>query len=350
MTTFLQRLGLTMPIIQAPMAGASNAGFVVAACQAGIMGSLGAGMMKPEQINDEINAIKALVQGCFAVNLMILSKRLTDRVIEPMPAWLVQCYKSINQPADIEMPPAPDFAEQLAVLLDNPVPVASFTFGILQASQVDALHAVGTQVIGTANHPDEVLAWIEAGADAVVLQGAEAGGHRGGWLHEQSKPLMLDELWAATKQALATADKSIPLIVAGGIAARQQVQKYLSMGAEAVSVGTAFLTTHEAVIHKAYQARLLSAKACDTALTRLYSGKLARGIITEYMRQFAQFDGLQRHAQIPEYPMLNAMTKKLRAVSTQMHNTEMMSLWAGMGVEHCRDETISQLVARLGCD
>ncbi|MFB6348028.1 NAD(P)H-dependent flavin oxidoreductase [Moraxella sp. ZJ142] len=347
MNDFLQKLNLKTPIIQAPMAGASDANFVIAACQAGALGSLGAGMMSAEQIDAQIRAIKSADCGSFLVNLMVLPTHLTEKLASKMPSWLVSFYDNLGVVADVASRPAYDFDEQFAVLLNNPVPVAGFTFGILTTEQVAALHKVGTLVVGTANHPDEAVAWANVGADAVIVQGMEAGGHRGGWLYEEAEPLPLEPLLVASRQALADAGHALPLVAAGGIATADSVRHYLDLGASAVAVGTAFLTTAESVIAKSWQSRLLAAKAGETALTRLYSGKLARGLVTDYMRQFAQFDGMVRHDAVPIYPTLNAMTKSLRAYGGQTGNTELMSLWAGVNVHHCQDETGAELVARL---
>lgn len=146
-----ERFVLATPIVQAPMAGASNADFVATACKNGVLGSLGAGMMSPEQIHAEIDKIKVSTNQAFNVNLMILDGVATERYSEPMPSWLVDLYDELGVVPVLDERPAHDFTQQFAVLLDNPVPVASFTFGILDKVQVEALHAVGSLVVGTAN-------------------------------------------------------------------------------------------------------------------------------------------------------------------------------------------------------
>lgn len=331
-------LALSTPIVQAPMAGASNADFVVGACRLGVLGSLGAGMMSSAHIHDEITKIKAGTDKPFNVNLMILDKNLTEIYSQTMPDWLDSFYQTLGVTPVLDDKPAHDFAEQFAVLLDNPVPVASFTFGILNLPQVDALHAVGTLVIGTANMVAEVLAWQDVGADGVVVQGVGAGGHQGGWLCEQGDRLSTLELLKLAKNA-----STIPLISAGGIANREQVTLMLDNGADMVAVGTAFLTTHESPINPLWKKCLLSATGNDTRLTRLYSGKWARGVVTDYMQDFAQLD----NDDLPNYPTLNAMTKSLRAYGATTQNSELMSLWSGVGVADCRDESMSEFVARL---
>lgn len=334
-----QILGLDAPIMQAPMAGASDVNFVLAGNQAGILGSLGAGMMSPDAINQAINGIKQQANKAFNVNLMILDDVLSQNFSAPMPSWLEEFYQELGVVATLDKTPAQRFDEQFAVLLNNPVPVASFTFGILTKTQIDALHAVGSLVVGTANHVDEVLAWQALGADAVVVQGIEAGGHQGGWL--KTTKLSTLELLI---QAKVVAD--VPLIAAGGIGTKEQVGLMLQQGTELVAIGTLFLTTNESPINPVWQERLLSATGNDTRLTRLFSGKMARGIVNDYMERFAHLDG-ETSAHIPIYPTMNAMTKSLRAYGNQTANAGLMSLWAGTAVENCQRQSMAQLVHQL---
>ncbi len=347
---FLQKLGLSTPIIQAPMAGASDANFVTAACELGMLGSLGAGMMSAAQISEQISAIKAATESAFMVNLMVLEKSATDKLAAPMPEWLSQLYHTLGVAPTVDERPAHDFSEQLAVLYSHPVPVASFSFGIIDKAAVDKLHALGTLVIGTANHPDEVLAWAAVGADAVIVQGLEAGGHRGGWLYADAKPLSLMDLLSLSITALDEKGLDVPLIAAGGIATATDVSRCLSAGAAAVSIGTVLLTTDESVISPIWQARLLAAEGSDTAFTRLYSGKWARGIITDYMKDFSQYDSensTDTTNELPPYPTLNAMTKPLRAHGAKTENSELMSLWAGVGVGHCQRMSMADLLLKI---
>lgn len=345
MLNFLEKLHIKNPVMQAPMAGASNADFVVRACELGVMGLLGAGMMSPCAIDDEINKIKSSTNQPFLVNLMVLSKNLTHQLQGTMPDWLSQKYKSLGVEAMVDESPAHDFLAQFEVLLKNPVPVASFTFGIITKKQVDDLHRVGSLVVGTANCRAEALAWQEIGADAVVLQGLEAGGHQGGWLNEsRDGRLTTFELLTECR------DLKIDVIAAGGISTAEKIQKALSLGASAVAIGTLFLTTEESVVHESWKKALLSAKGGDTRLTRLFSGKLARGVVNGYMQEFCEFDQNAPNSKIPIYPTLNAMTKSLRAYGTRHGYTDLMSLWAGMGVEHCRQESMQALIDRLSID
>ncbi|SUD92053.1 NAD(P)H-dependent flavin oxidoreductase [Psychrobacter phenylpyruvicus] len=342
--TLLKTLNLTCPIVQAPMAGgATTPELIAAVSNFGGLGSLGAGMTAPDTLNQQINQVKALTNKAFAVNLMVLSEQQSSTLDTPVPDWLQQYYD--EQGIELLLPdkPAQSFKQQLQVLLDNPVPVASFTFGIISAEQIQALQAVGTKVIGTANHPLEAKAWADIGADAVCVQGYEAGGHRGGWLPQSEQdPLGLLTLISQTK-----AVTEIPLIAAGGIMNAQDIRAIQSAGAQLAQLGTAFLTTFESGINPAYKAELLKVSRGErsnlTRLTRLFSGKQARGLVNDYLTKYAEYD----NDTLPAYPQLNAMTKPMRAAAGKQGNSEYLSLWAGQGVNQVRQEPAESLLQRL---
>lgn len=343
----VNQLGLSTPIMQAPMAGASNAQFVAAACQVGALGSLGAGMMSAHMIKEQVATIKSLTRRPFAVNLMVLPEELTDSYSQNMPSWLEHYYQDLGISYVLDDQPAPNFSQQFQALIDSKVPVASFTFGILDQEQVAALHHCQSLVIGTANHVDEVLAWARVGADAVVVQGSEAGGHQGGWLYQESPPIDLIKLLKDSLAGLADHNLKLPLIASGGIASLERVSDCLACGAQMVSVGTAFLTTHQSIIHPVWRQAILQARQGQSSFTRLFSGRLAKGLKNQFMQDFAYLDGLVRHEDLPIYPSLNAMTKPLRAWATKSSDAQKMSLWAGDGAHLCRNESVQELVDRL---
>ncbi|MGP5359942.1 NAD(P)H-dependent flavin oxidoreductase [Psychrobacter celer] len=342
--SLLDTLQLTHPIIQAPMAGATTPELALTVSDFGGLGSLGAGTTSPEVLNEQINTIKSRTDRPFMINLMVLSEHDSNTFTSDIPAWLDEYYQK-NQ-IDISLPerPALRFAEQLQVLYDNPVPVASFTFGIISAEQVERLQRVGTRVIGTVNHPLEAKAWSEIGADAVCVQGVEAGGHRGGWLPQSANdPMGLLTLIAQTR-----ACTDIPMIAAGGIMTGHAIKAVQTAGAEMAQIGTAFLTTDKCSINDIYKQALLDASAgkrsSETRLTRLFSGKQARGLLNDYLRDFAPFESADT---LPPYPQLNAMTKALRAHAKKNDDAEHQSLWAGQGVAQVRQESTIALLERL---
>ena len=345
MTTLIETLALTRPIVQAPMAGgATTPELIAAVSNAGGLGSLGAGMTDPMTISQQIDRIKTLTSKPFAVNLMVLTEQESTLFDAPMPEWLADYYADLDISVDLPDYPAQNFEAQLAVLLDNPAAVASFTFGIISREQVEALHQVGTKVIGTANHPLEAKAWADIGADAVCVQGLEAGGHRGGWLAlSEADPLGLLTLITQTR-----ALTDIPLIAAGGIMTGAAISAAQIAGAEMVQLGTAFLSTHESGISTAYKQTLLSVangdRAATTRLTRLFSGKPARALVNDYLRAYQAFDN---PVTLPPYPQLNAMTRTMRATAGKQGDVEHLSMWAGQGVSLVRSESVAQLMARL---
>ncbi|KMQ82000.1 enoyl, partial [Lasius niger] len=198
------------------MAGLTDAALVIHACQAGLMGSLGAGTMEPAAIRAAIHSIRAGTERVFNINLFIVDAHEGH---VPDPAVLAVLHQYLETLAHEEAPDvpllrryAPSFAGQFAVLLDEAPPVASFTFGILSPERVAALQERGVTVIGTATTAREAKAWEQVGADAVCLQGIEAGGHRGGFLEEDFTGVGLLALIPACRAAV-----DIPVIAAGGI-------------------------------------------------------------------------------------------------------------------------------------
>ncbi|WP_201576218.1 NAD(P)H-dependent flavin oxidoreductase [Psychrobacter immobilis] len=342
--TLMNTLNLIHPIVQAPMAGATTPELAATVSNFGGLGSLGSGTTAPDVLHDHINSLKSLTDRPFMVNLMVLSEHDSTTLDSAIPAWLSDYYQENNIDMALPERPALSFAEQLQVLYDNPVPVASFTFGIISAEQVQGLKDLGTRVIGTANHPLEAKAWAEIGVDAVCVQGVEAGGHRGGWLAQsENDPLGLLTLISQTR-----ACTDIPLIAAGGIMTGQAIKAIQSAGAELAQIGTAFLTTDTCGINNIYKQALLDAsqdkRSSETRLTRLFSGKQARGLLNDYLRDFGQFESAH---ELPPYPQLNAMTKVLRAHAKQNLDAEYQSLWAGQGVALVRQERTIELLERL---
>ena len=342
--SLLNTLNLTYPIVQAPMAGATTPELALTVSDFGGLGSLGAGTTSPEALNEQINTIKSRTDRPFMINLMVLSEHESNTFTSDIPAWLDEYYQKNQIDTSLPERPALRFADQLQVLYDNPVPVASFTFGIISAEQVQHLQSLGTRVVGTANHPHEAKAWADIGADAVCVQGVEAGGHRGGWLPQSANdPMGLLTLIGQTR-----ACTDIPMIAAGGIMTGQDIKAVQAAGAELAQMGTAFLTTDQCGINDTYKQALIDAsqglRSTETRLTRLFSGKLARGLLNNYLRDFAQFECADA---LPPYPQLNAMTKFMRADAAKRLDAEHLSLWAGQGVTLVKNESTDALLTRL---
>lgn len=330
---------LRYPIIQAPMAGVTTAAMVASACEAGILGSFGAGMLEPAAMKAAVEEIRRLTAKPFNVNLFILEDTPPQQLNDQSVSGLQRVHQALSLPA--LTPPqkyAPRFSEQFDMLLELAPAMASFTFGILTAAQVAQLRERGCYVVGTATTLDEALAWQTAGADAICLQGVEAGGHRGMFLQPEDRGMSLQTLLAEVRPSVA-----LPLIAAGGIMNGQAIAAAQCLGADLVQLGTAFLFCDEAPIAPAYRQQLLSAQGHHTKLTQAFSGKFARGIENQFMRDMAGEPALA-------YPIQNALTGPLRKWAKEQDNADYMSLWSGQGVGLGRAMPLSQLVETLAAE
>jgi len=328
---------LAIPIIQAPMLGASGPAMALAVTRAGGMGSLAAGALAPEDIAQQIAALKAATDRPFGVNLLIARPATPDTatVIEALER-LAPWYDRLG--IELPAPPndyAPDFDAQFAALLAAAPPLASFTFDVLTRDQVAALQAAGTLVAGTATTVAEARAWAAVGADAICAQGSEAGGHRGEFLKPGPESLIGTMALVATIRPVVAA----PVIAAGGIMDGRGVAAALSLGAAAAQMGTAFLLADEATISKPWRCRIETVPDDATAVTRAFTGRNARGIENEFMRTLRPFEG-----EVPAYPVQNRLTRELRVVGGRLGDSEVLSLWAGQAVSLTRAGPAAELV------
>lgn len=332
-----------VPVIQGPMAGGSCTPELVAAVSnAGALGALPCSLLSPAAIEEQVARIRTLTERPFLLNFFVQGKPApsSDEVSSAVellrPVWENLGWSELPLPKQWNE----DFEAQFETLIRLRPAGVSFTFGILEQSQVERLHAAGILVIGTVTTVEEALAWQAIGADAVVASGVEAGGHRGTFIgRQEDATLSAQELWPAVVAAV-----QIPVIAAGGIMNGADIQGALQLGARAVQMGTAFLVTDEASIHPAYKARLLSGEGV-TRLTRSFSGRYARGIENGFMRRMAAVE-----AQVPPYPIQNALTGSIRAAAAKSGDTENMSMWAGTGFARARPMPAGRLVEVLATE
>ena len=332
-----------IPVIQGPMAGGSCTPELVAAVSnAGALGSLPCSLLAPATIEEQVARIRTLTERPFLLNFFVQGKPApsADEVkaaVELLrPVWEDLGWSELPVPGKWNE----DFEAQFETLIRLRPAGVSFTFGILEQSQVERLHAAGILVIGTLTTVEEALAWQAIGADAVIASGVEAGGHRGTFIgRQEDATLSAQALWPAVVAAV-----RIPVIAAGGIMNGADIHAALQLGARAVQMGTAFLVTDEAAIHPAYKARLLSGEG-STRLTRSFSGRYARGIENGFMRRMAAVE-----AQVPPYPIQNALTGSIRAAAAKSGDTENMSMWAGAGFARARPMPAGRLIALLASE
>lgn len=329
--------GQRLPIFQAPMLGASGPEMAREASRAGALGALAAAGTSADALAGEVDKLRAELGDLpFSVNLFILEPASPDpQGVAKAMAQLAPYRAELGLPEQaIPNTWAEDFSRQFEALIKAAPPVASFTFGILSSEQCARLKARGTRIIGTATTVAEARAWHQAGADAFLAQGMEAGGHRGTFLGAVEESLVgVFSLVQAIKAAL-----PLPVIAAGGIMDGRGVAAMLQLGADAVQMGTALLLATESRISAPWRAELKGRDADATRLTRAFSGRYARGIENRFMREMAD-------REIPPYPIQNALTGELRATSAKAGRSDMLSLWAGQGVHAIREGRTADLIA-----
>ncbi|MGG1555902.1 NAD(P)H-dependent flavin oxidoreductase [Paenibacillus ferrarius] len=339
-TTLTRMLKIDYPILQAPMAGGpATPALAAAVSNAGGLGSLGAGYLTPEQIRSAIREVRERTDRPFGVNLFVPEQPQEDaEAIARMNAYLDRFREELGIAQLSEIPQAAEnFEEQVKVLLEQSVPVVSFTFGIPSQAIIHVLRQRGTTVIGTATTVQEAELLEAAGVDAIVAQGSEAGGHRGTFASGASDALI--GTMALVPQA---ADHvRLPVIASGGIMDGRGLVAALALGASAVQMGTAFLASPESGAHAAYKHKILVSREDTTQVTTAYSGKAARGIRTEFMRDMQGYPGT-----IPAYPLQNAMTRDIRQAAAKANKPEYMSLWAGQGLRLAGEAAAADVVRR----
>jgi nitronate monooxygenase len=340
-TILTQRLGMTHPIIQAPLAGGGDTPALVAAvCEAGALGYIGAAYLTPAQIAEAARAVRARTSRPFGINLFVPAR--PPAASDPGPALrrLAPMHAELGlAPPAVPASAAESFDAQLTAALDSGASVFSFTFGLLPASAMEAVKKRGLTVIGTATTVDEALALEAAGVDAVVAQGSEAGGHRGTFAFDFADAMI--GTMALVPQMVDAV--RVPVIASGGVMDGRGIAAALALGAGAVQMGTAFLTCTEAGIAEAYKRAILAAREHQTRITRAFSGRPARGIVNRFMTE------VERDAAdaILPFPWQNALTRPLRSAAARQGRAEFLSLWAGQGLRLARRQSAADLVARL---
>ena len=335
-TRLTRLLDVEHPVIQAGMAGgATTPELVAAVSEAGALGTLGAAYLTPDALREAINQVRALTQRPFAVNLFVpedFDPSLYDPEEVNAPLSRYREKLGIEAPARISSYAQP-FEDQLTVLLEKRVPVFSFTFGMPDEMQLSALKEAGIVIMGTATTVREARILDEHGVDAIVGQGSEAGGHRGTFVGDFE-----DALVGTMALVPQLADSSsVPVVAAGGIMDGRGLAAALVLGAQGAQMGTAFLPCPESGIHPKYKEAVLKAESEETALTRAFSGKPARGVRNRFIVEMEEME-------VPHFPVQNAYTRDIRAAAAKEDRVELMSLWAGQGARLGRAMPASEVV------
>ncbi|EKD75392.1 MAG: 2-nitropropane dioxygenase NPD [uncultured bacterium] len=346
---FASRFCLRFPsIIQAPMAGGITTPKLVAAVSnANGLGSFATGYLTTEQVQSGIREIKQLTKRPFIANLFIPNQaekddpqiRVYQNTLNKFRRDLGMKEENASTPFSL---PKDNFDGIIEVLLSENVPIVSFTFGNLEPTLISRFKERKIYLIGTATSLEEAKILSESGIDAIVAQGHEAGGHRGGFFTPPRHACV--GTIALVPQLVNNIER--PIIAAGGIMEGRSIAAVFALGAAAVQMGTAFLTTEESGANQNYQSMLRGMKkhGCDmTTLTAAYSGKMARGIVTEFINY------MEEHIpSFPPYPIPNILSTPVRREATKQNATHIMSMWSGQGTPLIRNNlTAAQLLEQL---
>ncbi|HEY0878660.1 MAG TPA: nitronate monooxygenase [Zeimonas sp.] len=340
-----QLLGIELPIVQAPMAGVQGSALAAAVSGTGALGSLPCAMLSPDEVRDEVAAIRARTDRPFNVNFFCHEMPVPDP--ERGRAWrdaLHGYYRElgIDESAIPSGPARRPFGDEAAALLEElRPPVVSFHFGLPAPKLVERMKAIGARVLSSATTVDEAL-WLEAhGADAIIAQGLDAGGHRGMFLaRDLSSQLGTFALVAQVARAV-----KVPVIAAGGIADASGVAAALALGAQGVQVGTSYLLCPEAktsAVHRAALAASKAGKAGTTAVTNVFTGRPARAIVNRFVRELGPIA-----AQAPEFPLAAVDVAPLRAKAEAMGSGDFSPLWSGQNASGCSEVPAAELTRAL---
>lgn len=341
-TTDLTRLlGITLPVIQAPMAGVQGPELAIAVSGAGGLGSLPAAMLDTDRLNEAINSILAGTDKPFNVNFFCHDEPIPDTVRELR--WqhaLARWYREYG----LDAPPAAihgrkPFDDAAAdVIAANPVPVVSFHFGLPSSRLIERVRSTGAKILASATTVDEAC-WLEDnGADVVIAQGLEAGGHRG--MFKSLDVTTQCGTFALVPQIAAAVN--VPVVAAGGIADGEGVAAALQLGASGVQVGTSFLLCPETTTSAVHREALSSRAARHTALTNVFTGRPARSIVNTAVRELGPIND-----DAPAFPLAAAAMAPLRAALEAQGRSEFSPLWAGQNVSGCAELPAAMIVARL---
>ncbi|WP_189541582.1 nitronate monooxygenase [Streptomyces gelaticus] len=329
------------PIVQAPMAGGTSGPQLAAAVsEAGGLGFLAAGYKTADGMYNEIKQLRGLTGQPFGVNLFMPQPALADPS-----AVEVYRHQLAGEAAWYETPLGdPDsggddnYDAKLAILLEDPVPAVSFTFGCPTRDTLDAFAGVGTYTVVTVTTPEEAQAAQWAGADAVCVQGVEAGGHQSTHRDDPQTDGAGIGLLSLVSQVRETVQ--IPIVATGGLMRGSQIAAVLAAGAEAAQLGTAFLVCPESGASPLHKQALTNPLFVRTALTRAFSGRPARGLVNRFMREHGPYAPAA-------YPQVHYLTAGLRKAAAKAGDAQGMALWAGQGHRMARELPAGRLVRLL---
>ena len=338
-TPLTARLGIRVPIVQAPMAGGpSSQELVAACCAAGALGGFGFAYTQPADMEKQAAWVRERTQAPFVVNLFTSPQPGAVKDQRAALDAVAQFYSELGLgiPQPVQPPFAPDLNAQLdAVERIRPRAVTSH-LADFAADRVRKFHSLGILVGGAATTIAEAKHLESLGADFVIAQGGEAGGHRGTWLRDPYDAMT--GTLALTR--LVVKAVKVPVIAAGGIMDGAGIAAVLALGAQAAQMGTAFLPCPESGASQVHKDALLATREDDTRITEKFSGKPARGLVNRFIREMAD------KPQLP-FPAQNSVTGKLRAASAKSGKADCVALWAGQAAALSRRMPAAELIRTL---
>lgn len=341
MTPFAKKIGLRLPLIQAPMAGGpSSQELVAAASAAGALGSFGFAYTQPDEMKRQAEWVRAKTAKPFGINLFVSPQPApvpADQQRKVLAA-VAGYYRELGlpPPEPVKAPYAPDLAAQLRAVEEIRPAVFTVHLGGLAPEQVKRLQSKGIVVGGSANCVAEAKGLEAAGFDFVIAQGGEAGGHRGSYLRDPYQSLT--GTLALTR--LVVRAVRIPVVAAGGIMDGAGMAAGLALGAQAAQLGTAFIPCPESGASQVHKDLLVRLTEDETAITEKFSGKPARGVVNRFMREMTDAPNLV-------FPAQNSVTGKLRAASAKAGKPDFIALWAGQAAALSRALPAAELIAQL---
>jgi len=345
-TRIAELLEIDYPILQGPFGGGlSSSRLTSTVSNLGGLGGYGIHHLSAEKIIEIDEAIKSLTTKPYALNLWVSTRDENDGSYskEEFEKWC-KLFKPYFDELSIPLPQQPqstignNFEDQIEAVLKTKPPVLSFVFGIPSPEILKECRARGIKLIGTATTVDEALALEAAGMDAVVVTGFEAGGHRVSFIRPPE-----ESLTGSFVLIPMAADKlKLPIIAAGGIADGRGIAAALTLGADAVQIGTAFLACEESNATEEHRAKLFSEEAKHTVLTKLFSGRLARGISSRLAKDLKMFEN-----SIAPYPLQGNFLRTLRTAAMEQGKFDMITFWAGQIAPILKHRNASDLMASL---